>query len=344
MTIQQRPMAADLYGDLIPSAPRKWRDYPAGLAVICAATLAAGYLTDRYGAPLTLMALLIGLALNFLSTDQRLSAGLSVASGPALRLGIVLLGARVTLEQIADLGPTALIAVMCIVTVTICSGVVVARMAGAGAAFGVLAGASVAICGASAALAVAAVLGQRRIDRAQLASVLVGIAALSATAMFTYPIIAHMIDLNDRQAGFLFGAAIHDVAQAIGAGYSFSPPAGETAAIVKLTRVALLAPVLTIVSLAFPRDAHGPRAIRFPLFVLGFFAMAGVNSFGLVPSGVAHYLNSSATALLAGAVAATGIRAPMAALRGGGLRPILIIVVPTLAALLLAVTVAHLLI
>ena len=67
------PMAADLYGDIEPTPTASWRDYLPGLAVVAAGTLSAAFIADRYGAPLTLMALLIGLALNFLSADTRLT-------------------------------------------------------------------------------------------------------------------------------------------------------------------------------------------------------------------------------------------------------------------------------
>ena len=98
------PMAADLYGDIEPSARgASWRDYLPGLTIVARGTLAAGFLSDHYGAPLTLMALLIGLALNFLSADARLTPGarLRVARS-LLRWGIVLVGVRVTFG--ADLG------------------------------------------------------------------------------------------------------------------------------------------------------------------------------------------------------------------------------------------------
>ena len=107
--------AADLYGDLEAAPVKSWTDPLPGLAVALAATLAAGYLSDHYGAPLTLMALLIGLALNFLSADKRLAPGLALASRTLLRFGIVLVGLRVTLGQIIGLGPLALLAVIVIV-------------------------------------------------------------------------------------------------------------------------------------------------------------------------------------------------------------------------------------
>ena len=355
------PAAADLYGDLEP-APRAPRgDYLPGLAVAGAATLAAAYMSDHYGAPLTLMALLIGLALNFLSADARLTPGLALASRTLLRWGIVLVGVRVTLAQIVGLGPVALLAVLVIVAATIGAGVLAAKRLGFSPAFGVLAGGAVAICGASAAMAFASVLGERRINQAQLTLVLVGISAMSSLAMFLYPIIAHRVGLNDTEAGFMLGAAIHDVAQSLGAGYSFSQAAGATAAVVKLTRVALLAPAIAAAALFFPgeggaastgaiggsTDRSGRRwraALTLPWFVIGFFVLAGVNSTGIIPAIVANGAQHAATALLACAVTATGMRSPMQSLLVHGPKPLLVIAASTLVALALATLAALLLI
>ncbi|MDP3676482.1 MAG: putative sulfate exporter family transporter, partial [Novosphingobium sp.] len=94
------PMAADLYGEMQleahPPAKRRWRDYLPGVLVTAIAALAAAWLADHYAAPLVLMGLLIGLAMSFLSQDQRTHAGLDLMSQTALRIGIVLVGARIT--------------------------------------------------------------------------------------------------------------------------------------------------------------------------------------------------------------------------------------------------------
>ncbi|MCA1653849.1 MAG: putative sulfate exporter family transporter [Sphingomonadales bacterium] len=305
--------AADLYNDIEDPPPSRWRDVVPGLVVALAATAAAAYLSDHYGAPLTLMALLIGLALNFLGGDVRLAAGLGFSSRTLLRIGIVLVGVRITLSQIVALGPEALGAIIVIVALVIGTAVLVARRLGLGAPFGVLAGGAVAICGASAAMAFASLLGERRLGNAQLALTLVGISAASALAMVLYPLLAHHVGLTDSQAGFLLGASIHDVAQSLGAGYAFSAAAGQTAAIVKLTRVALLAPALAVLALFFPAQADsGKRPPALPWFVIGFFALALINSTGVIPFAVAQGAERLAAGCLACAVAATGIRSPMA--------------------------------
>ncbi|AEG48984.1 Uncharacterized protein family UPF0324 [Sphingobium chlorophenolicum L-1] len=331
-------LAADLYCDIPADTRHRWREYVPGLTVVLLGTLAAGFLSDHYGAPLTLMALLLGLALNFLSSDKRLLPGLGFASRTLLRWGIVLLGMRVTAAQIADLGPVALLCAIAIVALTIGSGVLAARWLKLGTNFGLLAGGSVAICGASAAMALATTLGSRRVNDANLSLVLVGISAMSATAMMLYPVAAHMLGLSDMQAGFLLGASIHDVAQALGAGYAYSVGAGQIAAIVKLSRVALLAPILAIITL-FLRDERRER-IGVPWFVVGFFGLAGVNSLGLIPSVAAGLSTQAASALLAAAVTATAIRSPLANLMKTGARPILTILAATIVAFLLSLLAA----
>lgn len=340
------PAAADLYGDLIDEPPPSgWRTLVPGLIVTALATLAAAYLAEHYDAPVTLMALLVGLALNFLGSDARLGPGLAFASRTLLRVGIVLVGLRVTVGQMVDLGPLAFVALAAIVAVTVAAGALLGRAMGFGAAFGTLAGGSVAICGASAALAFATLLGEKRIDRAQLALVLVGVASASAFAMFAYPILSHYLALSDAQAGFMLGASIHDVAQALGAGYAVSPEAGGTAAIVKLTRVALLAPALAIVALYLPREkGGGGMGAVLPWFVIGFFVVAAINSLLPVPAIVSTWGGEAATALLAAAVAATGIRSPMQDLLRQGAKPLLVIAACSVLLLLLAGAAGYLLV
>ena len=244
------PLGADLYGDLLDTAApaqHGWRDYWPGLAMTIIAALAAAWLSDHYGAPRMLMGLLIGLAFNFANADARLHSGLGFASKTLLRWGIVVTGLQVTVWQIIDLGWASFVWIAAMVAIVTATGAVAAKALRLGTGFGVLAGGSVAICGASAALALSSVLGEKRSSQAQLTLVLVTISAASALAMSLYPVLAHTIGLTDRQAGWLVGGSIHDVAQALGAGYSYSDEAGETAAIVKLTRVALLAPALAVV-------------------------------------------------------------------------------------------------
>jgi uncharacterized integral membrane protein (TIGR00698 family) len=333
------PQAADLYGDIEQSPRVRARDYIPGLLVAGLATLAAAALSSRYGAPLTLMALLIGLSLNFLSSDTRLAPGLGLAARELLRVAIVLIGARITFAQLAALGPQTLAMVAATVIATIGTGLIIARALGLSAPRGLLAGGAVAICGGSAALAIAACLTEKRIAPADLALTLVGIATMSAVALILYPPLTYALGLSNTQAGYVLGASIHDVAQAVGAGYAVSPEAGEVATIVKLSRVALLAPILAVLTLVYPAEADSPRA-RPPLvpwFVVGFFVVAAVNSAGFMPQAVGGAASTGASALLALSVAATAMRTPIADIVKSGPRPLITIVAASAVALALSI-------
>jgi len=327
------PAAADLYGDLLavaPGAKLRWKSYWPGLAITGVAALAAAYLSEHYGAPLMLMGLLIGLAFNFANADARLHAGLAFASTTLLRWGIVLVGLQVTFGQIAGLGWEMFAAIAIIIVLVTLTGTLVARGIGMGSAFGTLAGGAVAICGASAALALASVLGEKRASQAQLTLVLVSISAASALAMSFYPALAEAFGLSDTEAGFLMGASIHDVAQALGAGYSYSEIAGQHASIVKLTRVALLAPALAVVAWAYRESNVGAGRIGVPWFVLGFLAMTALNSAIVLPEKLLDLSPRLASALLLLAVTATGIRSPMQLLLEQGWRSPLPVAVATI--------------
>jgi uncharacterized integral membrane protein (TIGR00698 family) len=344
METSRPPLAADLFGDLLESASleeRGWRTLLPGLIVTVVAALAAAWLSEHYGAPRMLMGLLVGLSFNFANADSKLHPGLGVASKTLLRWGIVLAGLQVTLWQIVDLGWESFVWVVAMIAIVTSIGAFTARTMGLGLAFGTLAGGSVAICGASAALALSSVLGEKRSSQAQLTLVLVTISAASALAMSLYPALGSLMGLTDRQTGWLVGGSIHDVAQAMGAGYSFSEVAGQTATIVKLTRVALLAPALAVVALIFPAEAGQKRArIGLPWFVVGFLVLGACHSFVPVPDVVISWARRATEALLLLAVTATGIRSPMHLLLGQGWRSMMPIIVATLAAFTLSLLAA----
>ncbi|GAA0865571.1 putative sulfate exporter family transporter [Sphingopyxis soli] len=341
-------MAADLYGEMqleaAPPAKRRLRDYLPGAFVTAIAALAAAWLADHYAAPLVLMGLLIGLAMSFLSQDKRSHAGLDLMSQTALRIGIVLVGARITAGQLAELGPLPFALLVLIMLAVIIATVASARLFGQDRHSALLAGGATAICGASAALALYSLIGDKRVDQARFTLTLVGITVASALAMTLYPILAAELGLSDQQAGFLIGASIHDVAQAIGGGFSFSAPAGEVATIVKLTRVALLAPMLMLVGLWLARsgeaDARTRIPLRLPWFILGFLAVAAINSLVAIPKPVQSAANTAAQALLLLAIVATAMKARLHLLLDQGWRSFAPIVVATLTSFLLSLAAA----
>ena len=220
------------------------RELAPGFTVSLVAAAAATFLSEHYGAPVMLFALLLGMGLSFLSVEGRCKAGIEFTARTVMRIGIALLGMRITLEQITALGwqPVALVVTLIIVTISV--SVVVAKLIGFQRLFGMLTGGATAICGASAALALSVALPNHpQKEKATLFTV-IGVSALSTIAMIVYPMIAQWLELSPQHAGIFLGATIHDVAQVVGAGYSMSTETGDTATVVKLMRVAMLLPVI----------------------------------------------------------------------------------------------------
>ena len=169
---------------------------------------------------------------------------------------------------------------------------------------------------------------------------------MSSLALVLYPPVALALGFSDAQAGYFLGGSVHDVAQALGSGYAYSPAAGEIATIVKLARVALLAPVLAVIALMFPSQLEisgGKRAApAVPWFVVGFFIVAGVNSTGVIPLPVSQFAAEVAAIMLAVSVAATAIRSPLAEIMQTGPKPLIVIAAATLASFALALLYAWL--
>ena len=189
-----------------------------GLLASLVVGLAASFLSEHYSAPTMLFALLLGMSLNFVADDQRAMPGIAFSARTLLRIGVALLGFRIVLGDILALGPRAIILLILAVLSTLLFGYLVARLTGRGKHFGALSGGAVGICGASAALAIAAILPKSDKQERETAFVVVGVTALSTLAMIVYPLISAAVALTDVQAGVFIGATIHDVAQVVGAG------------------------------------------------------------------------------------------------------------------------------
>jgi uncharacterized integral membrane protein (TIGR00698 family) len=279
-----------------------------------------------------LMAILIGLSLNFLSDDVRTQAGLAFASKTVLRIGVALLGLRIGIDTIIGLGHVPLLIVVAGVPVTILFGLALARLMRQSPGFGFLTGGAVAICGASAAMAISAILppGERR-DR-NLSFTVITVTIMSTLAMILYPILASGLGLDAATTGLLLGATIHDVAQVAGAGFSVSSETGEIATVLKLVRVALLAPVLMIAVVLLRRNgAVGSGRVQMvPGFVVAFLALAVANASGAVPAGVGEAVDPVIRAALLTAVAAVGIRTSVPSLLGVGAGAVWLVLLETL--------------
>ncbi|MGR3592474.1 MAG: YeiH family protein [Limimaricola soesokkakensis] len=306
-----------------------------GFTVAAVVAVAAQFISEHYGAPAMLMALLLGMTLQFLSLEGRCVEGIGFTARHVLRLGVALLGARISVELLLDLGAGLIGLIVAAVAATILLGFLAGRALGKGWRFGLLTGGAVAICGASAAMAIAAVLPRDENSETDLSFTVLGVTLLSTLAMIAYPLLTGWVGFDTRTTGVFLGATIHDVAQVVGAGFSISPEAGETATLVKLIRVSLLAPVVLLFSLAIRAgglgdSAGGKRPPLIPGFVLGFLALGALNSLGLVPEMLGGLLADASGWALLIAIAAVGMKTSLATVMQVGGAAIALIAAETL--------------
>ena len=309
-----------------------------GSALALVIALAATFVSTLHGGPQLLYALFFGVAFHYLSQEARTKPGIEFCSRTVLRFGVGLLGARITAEQIAGLGWATAGIVVAAVASTILLGHLLARRLGMTRSQGILSGGSVAICGASAALAISAVLPREKDGDRFTLLVVVTVTALSTLAMVIYPLIARAAGMPPQLAGLFLGGTIHDVAQVVGAGYTIGPEAGDYATIVKLFRVAMLAIVVVVVSAAFRgareasqrRDgiAHSKQALV-PWFLWMFVAMVAINSSGALSPAVQEAAGWVSRGCLVVAIAALGMKTSFMQLARAGWRPFVLIVAET---------------
>ena len=305
-----------------------------GLLVSVVLAITAQFLSDHYGAPAMLMALLLGIAFHFLAEEGRCVQGIEFSGKRVLRIGVALLGARISFEMLVGLGWELVLLVILGVVATIFFGLLGARLLGRGWRLALLTSGSVAICGASAAMAIAAVLPKNEHSERNLIFTVLSVTVLSTIAMIGYPLLCDALGLDPRAAGVFLGGTIHDVAQVVGAGFSMSETTGENATLVKLIRVAMLAPLVLVFGLCIlamgikgPPSASRPPLV--PGFILVFLGFAALNSFHVIPEAVAGHLADLSRWALLVAIAAVGMKTSLRRILDVGGQAIVLIVAET---------------
>lgn len=305
--------------------------------------VAALSLSEHYGAPVMLFALLLGMAVNFLSEDGRCKPGIEFVSKQVLRWGVALLGLKITASQVQAMGWQPVLMVMLAVVATIAFGITMGKALGFQKFFGLLSGGAVGICGASAALAIAAAFPNHpQKDRATL-FVVISVSTLSTVAMVVYPIVIRWLGLDPLNAGFFLGGTIHDVAQVVGAGYSMGQQTGDAATVIKLMRVSMLVPVIAFAAWMTRshytqplNDAEGTSTVKpqrpplLPGFAVVFVLLVVINSFDVLPRLMVGVGNDLSRAFLISAMAAIGMKTHLKDIMSVGWKPVILMVLETL--------------
>lgn len=277
----------------------------------------------------SVLALFLGMMLRpVLSPGPVIQSGLTFTSKKVLKFSIILLGASLNVTTILRVGQMSLVVMVFTLLTCFGGGYFIGRKLELNWKLSNMISAGTGICGGSAIAALAPVLEADDSDIAY---------AMSATFLFDmamillFPIMGRMLQLSDMAYGLWAGTAVNDTSSVVAAGYAFSEAAGDFATMVKLTRTLSIIPVVLIFSLIQLRlkasqaqtgsPIRRPLAAGIPWFILGFLAMALLNSTGWIPAGLSESLRQISKFLMIAALAAIGLNTDLARMKRSGLRP-----------------------
>lgn len=262
---------------------------------------------------------------NVLGTPAHAKAGIAFSQKRLLRFAIVLLGFQLTLGQVVSIGAGGVGIVALTLGATFVFTIALGRLIGVDAKLAQLIAAGTSICGASAIVATNIVTDARDED---VTYAVASITLFGTVSMLGFPLLAPVLGLDQHAFGLWAGASIHEVAQVIGAGFQNGTQSGEIATVAKLTRVAMLAPMVIALGLMARRgsrdqssDQSGTRP-PMPWFVAAFVAVVALNSLVAIPAEVKAAMALATTIMLTMGLAAMGLQADISQLRSRGLRPL----------------------
>ncbi len=319
-------------------APDNLRKVAAGTG-LCAAIAAVAFVVDLRGwthfktffIPPLILTLAVGMALQPLSNRPALKAGIDFSGRTLLRVGVALLGARLTLGQLVHGGALPVIVALAAVALTIVFGAWSAKMFGLSREFGVLTGCATGVCGAAAAMAAAAVLPKHEHADRDLAFAVMGVNFISTITMVVYPTLHTALGYSPFEMGVFLGGSIHDVAQVAGSAQTLGPQVLSDAIVTKLLRVAFLLPAVAGIAwwVAKSGQVAGEARPAPPVFLFGFLALVALNSLGIVPEDVKAAITQISSYLIILAIAALGMKTSLLAMARIGFAPVMLLIVET---------------
>lgn len=270
-----------------------------------------------------IIAILFGMVINnLIKMPAILATGIRFASKKILRLAIILLGFKLSLTQILQVGGKGLIVVVVTTTATMFFAAWIGKRLGLEEKIALLIGAGTAICGASAIAAVAPVVDAEEKDTT---FAIAAITLFGTVSMFIYPLLFKFLHLSTVFYSIWAGSTIHEVAQVVAAGFAVSDQVGQFATLVKLARVLLVIPIAVLLGLRQARrkgvQSRSWREVAIPWFVFGFLAMVCVNSLQILPTNWHSGLVTLDAFLLTWAMSGLGLETSLEKMKKVGLRP-----------------------
>ena len=297
----------------------------------------------------SVIALFIGMLVNaFYKPNAVTQPGVKFTSKKILKFAIILLGASLNIRTVLTVGRFSLTVMVFTLATCFGLGALIGKALGLNWKTASLINAGTGICGGSAIAAIAPVIEADDMDVAY---------GLSATFLFdmamivVFPLLGRALGLSDAAFGLWAGTAVNDTSSVVATGYAFSETAGDFATMVKLTRTLSIIPAV----LAFSainlhikkKEQAGASAAKvsiskiFPWFILGFLAMSGLTSLGLIPANAASMLKEASKFLMVAALAAIGLNTDFRALCRSGAKPMLHGFIVSLLVVLVAIAVEY---
>ena len=269
---------------------------------------------------------------------ERLKPGIAFAGRHLLQVAVVLLGAQLSLGEVASVGASSLPVMVGTLAVGLTLAYLLGRWMGVDGDLRTLIGVGTAICGAS---AIAAVSPTIRARNASVAYAMSTIFIFNAAAVLIFPAVGHVLHLSQHAFGLFAGTAVNDTSSVVAASTSYGVEAANYAIVVKLCRTLMIIPiVVTLAAMVHRRDRRPEsadavvptgasrtnallRVARLvPWFLVGFLLTAGLNSAGTLSPSSQTVLRSVAVFLTTVALAAIGLSTDGSALRRAGIRPV----------------------
>lgn len=297
-----------------------------GLLVCVAIALLAtflGSLLPVVGAPV--FGIVIGaLIASFVTIPSGMKPGVTWSGKTLLQWSIVLLGANLSLREIAASGWQSLPVMLGTFVVVLVLAYLAGRALGLDRDIRRLLGVGTAICGGSAIAAVSSVI---EADQADIAYALGAVFLFNVVAVLVFPALGHLFHLSQGAFGLWAGTAINDTSSVVAAAFSYGHDAGQHAVVVKLTRTLLIIPLVLFYAWrgAQKLRAQGRRVAWraiLPWFILWFLLAAALNSLGLIPPAVQGPLHQLALFAIVVALAGVGLGTDVAKIRSAGFRPL----------------------
>lgn len=252
------------------------------------------------------IAIILGIiAGNLFNFKPVYSPGIKFSEKRILEAAIVLMGFKLQLNVVAELGGEAFLVIIPIMLVTIITGVLASKMFGSSRKFGILMGIGSAVCGASAIAAVAPSVNPKEEE----IGVSVGVVNLMGTlGIFFMPLLGYVLGYSDIQESYLIGGTLQAIGHVVAAGFSVNDYVGDTATLIKMIRVLMIGPVALIAAYIFSAKSGKGGKLKIPPFIIGFMICSILGTLIREYSQITHFLGHLSKFLLAIAMAAVGMK------------------------------------